>query len=151
MRCLKLVSQSQMPVCVGCFVATNAQSVTNTVLEAIDSPTLTPGTPVHLLASPAALISSQVNADKTFLDWWLLARSQTVVAFGYNYDSSGTGVLPAETMSFWSSYAVTATKFRDASSTLGRSIFIAATANLSTTRMRMRLCCQNRRGCAQPQ
>mmetsp|Transcript_51362 Transcript_51362/g.102232 ORF Transcript_51362/g.102232 Transcript_51362/m.102232 type:complete len:174 (-) Transcript_51362:83-604(-) len=41
-----------------------------------------PGLPIHPIASNASMLSSQINLDKVFVDWWLLACSTGILTFG---------------------------------------------------------------------
>ena len=43
---------------------------------------VTPGLPLHFVASPSHEKQVMANSDKTMLDWWLLARSHTVLKAG---------------------------------------------------------------------
>ena len=103
--------------------------------------------------------------DKLFIDWWLLARSATILAFGYDFarasppavSQQGIGSPPtallARSSSFWSSFVKTAIFFRDASSKLGHTLYVPASANLSEPSARAKLCngCSRaggRRACA---
>jgi len=101
-RCLASYSESHGE-CMGCAVISDAAVVHRDAVAHLEAPMITPGVPVHTAVSSSRDLANQDNHAKTYLDWWLLARANTIVH--------------SNTSSFTSS-AIT---FRDATA-LGRSV-----------------------------
>uniref|UniRef100_A0A7S3AIQ8 Uncharacterized protein n=1 Tax=Haptolina ericina TaxID=156174 RepID=A0A7S3AIQ8_9EUKA len=81
LRCLMRSSEIGRD-CMPCVLVSDSELVERCAVEALDSPIIPSGVPVHILASESGLASTEANIDKIFTDWWLLARALVSVDWG---------------------------------------------------------------------
>ena len=82
LQCLLRASETAGGACMPCILVSDSPAVGACARLALDAPVLTVGVAVHMLASDGALVASELNVAKIFVDWWLLARSLVSVEFG---------------------------------------------------------------------
>ena len=65
--------------CMSCVVVSDSVEVEQCARRTLTAPIVTPGLAVHLAASAGELASEQLNVQRIFLDWFLIAQSHATL------------------------------------------------------------------------
>ena len=76
---LAAAQQGAAAACMPCVVLSDSSAVEECSRRSLGQPILTPGSSVHLSASPLHLATDATNVQRIFLDWLLLATSAATV------------------------------------------------------------------------